>query len=203
MIELCFFSLDQWEIKIHLIWGKCFNIPHWPRSHSTNRRLQHIEKLSKTYSHLDQTKLNGLLLLTIHGVLAHPSELFIIDYFCWWGWNKFWTTVFSPLWYVSFQQRDGHTTAINPLIISFLRGDSNVLTARPIFLIPVGPLSQPVPRSGCGWSAGWEWLVFDFVIMICDFVILWSAGWEWLDCDFVFFNWLCWEYSDHDYCQPA
>ena len=72
MIELCFFSLDQWEIKIHLLWGKCFNIPHWPRSHSTNRRLQHIEKLSKTYSgdpHLDQTKLNGLLLLAIHGVL--------------------------------------------------------------------------------------------------------------------------------------
>ena len=35
--------------------------------------MQHIEKLSKTYSgdpHLDQTKLNGLLLLTIHGVLA-------------------------------------------------------------------------------------------------------------------------------------
>ena len=28
MIELCFFSLDQWEIKIHLLWGKCFNIPH-------------------------------------------------------------------------------------------------------------------------------------------------------------------------------
>ena len=76
MIELCFFSLDQWEIKIHLLWGKCFNIPHWPRSHSTNRRLQHIEKLSKTYSgdpHLDQTKLNGLLLLTIHGVLINQS----------------------------------------------------------------------------------------------------------------------------------
>ena len=29
MIELCYFSLDQWEIKIHLLWGKCFNIPHW------------------------------------------------------------------------------------------------------------------------------------------------------------------------------
>ena len=28
MIELCFFSLDQWEIRIHLLWGKCFNIPH-------------------------------------------------------------------------------------------------------------------------------------------------------------------------------
>ena len=81
MIELCFFSLDQWEIKIHLLWGKCFNIPHWPRSHSTNRRLQHIEKLSKTYSgdpHLDQTKLNGLLLLTIHGVLVY----FYLDYKC-------------------------------------------------------------------------------------------------------------------------
>ena len=35
-------------------------------------RLQPIENLSKTYSgdpHVDQTKLNGLLLLTIHGVL--------------------------------------------------------------------------------------------------------------------------------------
>ena len=28
MIELCYFSLDQWEIRIHLLWGKCFNIPH-------------------------------------------------------------------------------------------------------------------------------------------------------------------------------
>ena len=45
MIELCYFSLDQWDIKIHLLWGKCFNIPHWPKSHSTNRRLQHIEDL--------------------------------------------------------------------------------------------------------------------------------------------------------------
>ena len=50
MIELCYFSLDQWEIKIHLLWGKCFNIPHWPRSHSTNGRLQHIEDLSKSSS---------------------------------------------------------------------------------------------------------------------------------------------------------
>ena len=36
-------------------------------------RLQPIENLSKTYSgdpHLDKTKLNGLLLLKIHGVLA-------------------------------------------------------------------------------------------------------------------------------------
>ena len=78
MIELCYFSLDQWDIKIHLLWGKCFNIPHWPRSHSTNyRRLQHIEKLSKTYSgdpHLDQTKLNGLMLLTIHGVLGRAVD---------------------------------------------------------------------------------------------------------------------------------
>ena len=30
MIELCFFfSLDQWELKIHLLWGKCFNNTHW------------------------------------------------------------------------------------------------------------------------------------------------------------------------------
>ena len=28
MIELCYFSLDQWEIRIHLLWGKCFNNPH-------------------------------------------------------------------------------------------------------------------------------------------------------------------------------
>ena len=48
MIELCYFSLDQWEIKIHLLWGKCFNIPHWLRSHSTNGRLQHIEELSES-----------------------------------------------------------------------------------------------------------------------------------------------------------
>ena len=27
MIELCYFSLDQWEIRIHLLWGKSFNIP--------------------------------------------------------------------------------------------------------------------------------------------------------------------------------
>ena len=83
MIELCFFSLDQWEIKIHLLWGKSFNIPHWPRSHSTNRRLQHIEKLSKTYSgnpHLDQTKLNELLLLTIVGVLIAKGRV----------WRKWW-----------------------------------------------------------------------------------------------------------------
>ena len=72
MIELCLFSLDQWEIMIHLLWGKSFNVPH-----STNRILQHIEKLSKSYSgdpHLDQTKLNGLLLLTNHGVLVNPQR---------------------------------------------------------------------------------------------------------------------------------
>ena len=31
MIKVCYFSLDQWEIRIHLIRGKCFNITHhWP-----------------------------------------------------------------------------------------------------------------------------------------------------------------------------
>ena len=30
MLEHCNFSLDQWEIKVHLLWGKCFNIPLWP-----------------------------------------------------------------------------------------------------------------------------------------------------------------------------
>ena len=52
MIELCYFSLDQWEIRIHLLWGICFNIPH------------HCDP------HLNQTKFNDLLSLTIHGPLA-------------------------------------------------------------------------------------------------------------------------------------
>ena len=51
MIERCYFSLDQWEIRIHLLWGECFNIPH------------HCDP------HLNQTKFNDLLPLTIDGVL--------------------------------------------------------------------------------------------------------------------------------------
>ena len=58
MKELCFFSLDQWEISIHLLWGKCFNIPH------------HCDP------HLNQTKLNGLLPLTIPGVLVNNIYAF-------------------------------------------------------------------------------------------------------------------------------
>ena len=50
MIEIYFFSLDQWEIRIHLLWGKSFNIHHCD-------------------PHLNQTKFNDLLPLTIHGVL--------------------------------------------------------------------------------------------------------------------------------------
>ena len=57
MIELCFFSLDQWEIRIHLLWGKCFNIPH----HCDPR--------------LNQTKFNDSLPLTIPGVLASKPIL--------------------------------------------------------------------------------------------------------------------------------
>ena len=57
MIELCYFSLDQWEIRIHLLWGKCFNISH------------HCDP------HLNQTKFNDLLPLTIHGVLV-VSKIF-------------------------------------------------------------------------------------------------------------------------------
>ena len=55
MIELCYFSLDQWEIRIHLLWGKSFNIP------------LHCDP------HLNQTKwliFNDLLPLTIPGVLG-------------------------------------------------------------------------------------------------------------------------------------
>ena len=59
MKELCFFSLDQWEISIHLLWGKCFNIPH------------HCDP------HLNQTKLNGLLPLTIPGVLTNCYRLIV------------------------------------------------------------------------------------------------------------------------------
>ena len=70
MIELCFISLDQWEIKIHLLWGKCFNIPHWPRSHSTNGRLQHIEELSKSKTIVGMVWLKWLILGTIDGVLV-------------------------------------------------------------------------------------------------------------------------------------
>ena len=40
MIELCYFSLHQWEIKIHMLWGKCFNVllVMALRSLSTNAR---------------------------------------------------------------------------------------------------------------------------------------------------------------------
>ena len=62
MIELCYFSLHQWEIKIHMLWGKCFNIPHWLRSHSTNGRLQHIEELSKSKSRVGMVWLKWLFL---------------------------------------------------------------------------------------------------------------------------------------------
>ena len=51
MIALCFFSLDQWEIRMHLLWEKCFKIPH------------------NCDPHLNQTKLNDLLPLTIPSVL--------------------------------------------------------------------------------------------------------------------------------------
>ena len=64
MIELCFFSLDQWEIRIHLLWGKCFNIPH------------HCDP------HLNQTKwliFNDLLPLTIPGVLGKYSRLLSVS----------------------------------------------------------------------------------------------------------------------------
>ena len=70
LIELCFFSLDQGEINIHLLWGKCFNIPHWLRSHSTNGRLQQIENPHHCDPHLNQTKFNDLLPLTIDGVIV-------------------------------------------------------------------------------------------------------------------------------------
>ena len=70
MIELCYFSLDQWEIRIHLLWGKSFNIP------------LHCDP------HLNQTKwliFNDLLPLTIPGVLTYdyihiPAEIWYNGY---------------------------------------------------------------------------------------------------------------------------
>ena len=62
MIELCYFSLDQWEIRIHLLWGKSFNIP------------LHCDP------HLNQTKwliFNDLLPLTIPGVLTANEFSFV------------------------------------------------------------------------------------------------------------------------------
>ena len=69
MIEICYFSLDQWEIRIHLISGKCFNIPH------------------DCHPHVDQTKFNGLLHLTIHGVLVcHMVTCFkLVNLILWQG----------------------------------------------------------------------------------------------------------------------
>ena len=69
MIELCYFSLHQWEIKIHLLWGKFFNIPHWSRSHSTNGRLEHIGELSKSKTRVGMVWVKWLILGTIDGVL--------------------------------------------------------------------------------------------------------------------------------------
>ena len=89
MIELCYFSLDQWEIKIHLLWGICFNIPHWPRSQLTNGRLQHIKELVRLGAcdpHLDQTKLNDLVPLTIDGVLVTHHSI---------AWRNFSDWIFS------------------------------------------------------------------------------------------------------------
>ena len=60
MIELCYFSLDQWEIRLHLLWGKSFNIPH------------------RCDPRLNQTKFNDLLALTIHGVLTRVCQEFAI-----------------------------------------------------------------------------------------------------------------------------
>ena len=60
MKELCYFCLDQqWEIKIHLLWGKCFNVPHWPKSHFTNG------------TRVGMVWLKLLILGTIDGVLLH------------------------------------------------------------------------------------------------------------------------------------
>ena len=60
MIELCYFSLDQWEIRLHLLWGTSFNISHC------------------CDPHLNQTKFNDLLPLTIPGVLGSTFNIDIL-----------------------------------------------------------------------------------------------------------------------------
>ena len=52
MIRLCFFSRAQWEIKMHLLLGECFNSPHWSRSLGQSEiaahwRSFHFEDLSR------------------------------------------------------------------------------------------------------------------------------------------------------------
>ena len=65
MKELCYFCLDQqWEIKIHLLWGKCFNVPHWPKSHFTNG------------TRVGMVWLKLLILGTIDGVLCIVKFIF-------------------------------------------------------------------------------------------------------------------------------
>ena len=73
MIELWYFSLDQWEVKIHLLWGKSFHISHSLRSHLTYGRLQHIEYFSKSKTEQGMVWLKWLILETIHGVHVNCS----------------------------------------------------------------------------------------------------------------------------------
>ena len=70
MIELCYFSLDQWEIRIHLLWGKCFNIPH------------HCDP------HLNQTK--WLILMT------YCPWQFLVSLSFFLHWHNFWRIKFTP-----------------------------------------------------------------------------------------------------------
>ena len=49
MIELCFFSLDQWEIRIHLLWVKCFNIPHHCDPHSNQTKFNDYSALDNCW----------------------------------------------------------------------------------------------------------------------------------------------------------
>ena len=72
MIELCYFSLDQWEIKIHLLRGifSIFLIGREAiRRMGDCNTLKSLGRAHHCHPHLDPTKLSDLLPVTIDGVL--------------------------------------------------------------------------------------------------------------------------------------
>ena len=81
MIELWFFSLDQWQFKIHLLWGKCFNITHcsegsWPMRDSNTLKSFLIPRQELTKPCL-MTYCPWQLLVSLPGVGASPRDTWV------------------------------------------------------------------------------------------------------------------------------